>query len=253
MILDDIRARLFSMQDTGYRGFQAKLLPTVFPEKIIGVRTPQLRAFAKEIAGRSDFNRFLESVPHEYFDENQLHAFAISGIKDFGECLSETERFLPFIDNWATCDQLSPKVFRKNPGVLLEKIGQWISSSHVYTVRFGVGLLMQHFLDDGFSPAYPEMVSKIVSDEYYVNMMVAWYFATALAKQYDAVFPFIRERRLPVWVHNKSIQKALESFRVSDGHKATLRAMKIVARKKNGPVRNVDGSGETKETFGGQL
>ncbi len=226
MIAEEIRQTLFAMQDTKYRDFQAKLLPNVRAEAIIGVRTPALRDMAKEFGKREDVFDFLRALPHMYFDENQLHAFIISGIKDFRTCLAETERFLPYVDNWATCDQLSPGVFKKHRPELLEAIRGWIGSGQTYTVRFGIGMLMEHFLDRDFNAAYPEMVAEVRSEAYYVRMMAAWYFATALAKQYDAVLPFIRERRLDPWTHNKAIQKALESRRISPEQKEYLRALK---------------------------
>ena len=223
---DEIRDKLFSLQDVKYRDFQVKLIPTVSPGSVIGVRTPDLRNFAKEVVKSADYDAFLSVLPHEYFDENQLHAFVISEIKDFEKCLSETEKFLPVVDNWATCDQLSPKIFKKNKAALLEKIKVWIKSSHTYTVRFAIGMLMQHFLDDDFLPEYAELVSSVKSEEYYINMMIAWYFATALAKQYDAALPFITENRLEKWTHNKTIQKAVESYRISDEKKEILRGYK---------------------------
>ena len=212
---EEIRQQLFAMQDTDYREVQVKLIPTVDPEKVIGVRTPQLRKFAKELSRDPDAERFLEDLPHEYFDENQLHAFLISELKDFDSCILKTERVLPQIDNWATCDQLSPKVFKR-----------WIGSAHTYIIRFAVGMLMQHFLDEDYSEEYPELVSSVRSEEYYVNMMIAWYFATALAKQYDSVLPFIESGRLDPWTHNKAIQKAAESFRITPEQKAYLRTLK---------------------------
>ena len=175
---------------------------------------------------RGNISPFLEALPHRYFDENQLHAFLLSELKDYGRCLEEVCRFLPYIDNWATCDQLSPKVFARHRGELIEEIRKWIRSGQTYTVRFGIGMLMQHFLDDGFDPVYPEMTVSIRSDEYYVNMMIAWYFATALAKQYEAVLPFLEEKRLAPWTHNKAIQKALESYRIKPEQKAYLRSLK---------------------------
>lgn len=227
MNVHEIQTELFRRQDVGYRAFQAKLLPTLEAQTIIGVRTPLLRAFAKELVRESDCSEFFQALPHRYFDENQLHAFCISEIKDFDTCLSELNRFLPFVDNWATCDQMSPKVFKRNKARLLEQIRRWLLSDKTYTVRFAVGMLMQHFLDEDFSAEYPQMVSRIRSEEYYVNMMVAWYFATALAKQYDAVLPFLEERRLEPWTHNKTIQKALESARPDDGQKQYLRSLKL--------------------------
>ena len=232
MIVDEIRNELFGMQDVKYRDFQAKLIPTVEPETVIGVRTPQLRKYAGILLKRDDVQEFLNDLPHKYFDENQLHAFIISGIKDCGKCMSEVERFLPYVDNWATCDQMSPKVFKKHRSELLMKIKEWISSGETYTIRFGVGMLMEHFLDEDYDPAYPEMVSKVRSDEYYVNMMTAWYFATALAKQYELVLPFIEDKKLDAWTHNKAIQKAVESYRITDEQKSYLKSLKVKTDKK---------------------
>ena len=223
---EEIRQQLFAMQDTDYREFQVKLIPTMDPEKVIGVRTPQLRKFAKELSRDPDAERFLEDLPHEYFDENQLHTFLISELKDFDNCILKTERFLPQIDNWATCDQLSPKVFKKHRPELLKYIKRWIRSGDTYIIRFAVGMLMQHFLDEDYREEYPELVSSVRSEEYYVNMMIAWYFATALAKQYDSVLPFIESGRLDLWTHNKAIQKAAESFRITPEQKAYLRTLK---------------------------
>ena len=230
MALTEIQKRLFELQDIKYRGFQAKLIPTVRAERIIGVRTPELRKYAKELSGTAEADEFLKSLPHEYFDEDQLHAFIISGIKDFLRCAEEVQIFLPYIDNWATCDQLSPKVFKKHRQKLLPFIDGWLGSDKTYTVRFGIGMLMQHFLDDNFDISYPERIAEIRSDEYYINMMTAWYFATALTKQYDAVLPFIEEGRLDTWTHNKAIQKAAESFRVPEERKAYLKTLRRKAK-----------------------
>ncbi len=224
---DDILARLLRLQDENYRDFQAKLIPAVDSETIIGVRTPELRKFAKEIFKDPDTTDFLFTLPHKYFDENQLHAFIISEEKDFEKCISLTEKFLPFVNNWATCDQLSPKIFKKHHSELLPHIKNWISSDKTYTIRFGIGMMMQHFLDDDFSDEYPAIISKIRSDEYYVNMMIAWYFATALAKQYDAALPFIEQKLLDNWTHNKSIQKSVESYRITSEQKAYLKSLKV--------------------------
>lgn len=228
----EIREELFLMQDAQYRDFQAKLIPGKGPEKMIGVRTPQLRKYAKQLVNEEDISSFLSDLPHKFFDEDQLHAFIISEIKDYDSCVSEVDRFLPYIDNWATCDQLSPKVFKKHRDELLEQVMKWVASDLTYTKRFGIGMLMQHYLDDAFDPAFPELVSKIRSDEYYVNMMTAWYFATALAKQYDSIIPFIEDRRLDVWTHNKTIQKAVESYRITPEQKEYLKSLKI--RQKGG-------------------
>lgn len=227
MINENILKQLYSLQDTAYRDFQGKLLPTVDPKSIIGVRTPDLRKLAKELVREDGSGTFLETLPHTYFDENQLHAFILSEIKDYDRCIALVERFLPYVDNWATSDQLSPKVFRKNKPDLLAHIKSWLKSDSAYTVRFAVGMLMQHFLDDGFSPAYPKLVAAIRSDEYYINMMRAWYFATALAKQYDAIIPYIEQKKLDAWTHNKTIQKAVESFRITPGQKEYLKTFRL--------------------------
>lgn len=227
MILDEIRNELFKMQDTAYRDFNSKLIPTVDKESMIGVRTPELRKYAKQLAKREDIEEFLHLLPHKYFDENQLHAFIVSEIKDFKSCVDRVNEFLPHIDNWATCDQLSPKVFKKHHKELITYIKEWLESDKVYTVRFGIGMLMEHFLDEDFDIIYPETVSNIRSDEYYVNMMIAWYFATALAKQYESILPFIEKRSLDIWTHNKAIQKAVESYRISTDRKTYLKELKV--------------------------
>ena len=243
MIINEIQEKLFELQDAEYRDFMKKLIPTVDPETVIGIRTPELRKLAAQLAGREDIGEFLAALPHTYFEENQLHAFLISGIKDFAKCLAEVERFLPYVNNWATSDQMSPKVFKKHRKELLPAIKRWIAAgtnaeqcqaatgdegrtSTTYTVRFGIGMLMTHFLDEEFDPAYPEMVAAVRSEEYYIRMMAAWYFATALAKQYDAVLPLIEDRRLDTWTHNKAIQKAIESYRISPEQKEYLRGLK---------------------------
>ena len=224
---DEITKKLFELQDRKYQAMQFKIIPTVSPETIIGVRTPELRSYAKELLKSDEASAFLEELPHRYFDENQLHAFILSELKDYGLCLGEVDRFLPYVDNWATCDQMSPKVFKKHRKELLGPIHKWIASEKTYTIRFGIGMLLEHFLDDDFDLAYPEEVSRIRSDEYYVNMMIAWYFATALTKQYDATLPFIENKRLAVWTHNKAIQKALESYRIPPERKEYLKSLKL--------------------------
>ena len=226
-MIQQIREELFRMQDTGYRDFQMKLIPTAGPDTMIGVRTPALRKYAKALVKAGQADEFLKNLPHTYFDENQLHAFILSELKDYDLCIEETDRFLPYVDNWATCDQLSPRIFKKNHSRLAEKIPEWISSQETYTIRFGIGMLMQHFLDEDFDPAYPETVAGIRSEEYYVNMMIAWYFATALAKQYDTVLPYLEQRRLDSWTHNKTIQKAVESYRITSEQKEYLKSLKI--------------------------
>ena len=223
----ELYRRLHSLQDLKYRDMQIKIIPTLDPETIIGVRTPDLRTMAKEMLRTGDHKAFLEELPHRYFEENQLHAFILSGMKDYDECMQELERFLPYVDNWATCDQMSPKVFRKHRKELMARIREWIRSEKPYTVRFGAGMLMEHFLDEDYDPEYPAMVAGIRSEEYYVNMMIAWYFATALAKQYESVLPFIEERRLDDWTHNKAIQKSVESRRITEEQKTYLRSLRI--------------------------
>ncbi|MBO4474504.1 MAG: DNA alkylation repair protein [Clostridiales bacterium] len=218
---------LRKMADPKYQEMQKKIIPTVDPESIIGVRTPELRALAKEMSKSSEASAFVAELPHKYFDENQLHAFILSGMKDYEICIAEVERFLPYVDNWATCDQMSPKIFRKHKADLLKHIQVWLKSDQTYTIRFGVGMLMEHFLDEDFDLKYPKMVAKLRSEEYYVNMMIAWYFATALAKQYEAVLPFIEEKKLAMWTHNKAIQKAVESYRITPEQKEYLKTLKV--------------------------
>ena len=224
----DLYRKLYDLQDLKYRDMQIKIIPTVEPESVIGVRTPELKSIAKDILKDGNYKGFLEELPHRYFEENQLHAFIISGIKDLNECMEDLETFLPYVDNWATCDQMSPKIFRKHKDVLFSHIKEWVNSEKTYTVRFGVGMLMEHFLDDDFDPLYPELVAKLRSEEYYVNMMIAWYFATALAKQYESILPFIEEKRLDDWTHNKAIQKSVESRRITEEQKMYLKSLKLV-------------------------
>ena len=226
MLTDEIREKLFELQDAGYRDFQARLIPSAEPDSVIGVRTPELRRFAKELVKREESGTFLDDLPHRYFDENQLHAFILSEMKDYEKCVERVNRFLPYTDNWATCDQMSPKVFRKHRKELQEEIRKWIRSDRTYTIRFGTGMLMEHFLDGDFRPEYLELAASVRSEEYYVNMMTAWFFATALAKQYEAALPFLEEQRLDVWTHNMTIRKAAESFRVAPEHKAYLKTLK---------------------------
>ena len=230
MIIQEIREKLSSLQDLKYRDMQVRIIPSVKPESIIGVRTPELRKMAKELAQSREIGVFLENLPHKFFEENQLHAFIVSGMKDYRECLGALNRFLPYVDNWATCDQMSPRVFKKHRPELMESIRGWIGSAETYTIRFGIGMLMEHYLDEDYDPACPEMVAAVRSEEYYVNMMIAWYFATALAKQYEAVLPFITEHRLDTWTHNKAIQKAIESFRITPEQKEYLKSLKNRSR-----------------------
>lgn len=231
---EEIRKKLFEMQDLEYKAFHGKLIPTVSPTAIIGVRTPMLRAYAKALfkGAKTDENfkiglhNFLADLPHKYYEENNLHAFLIEAIKDYDECMYEINRFLPYVDNWATCDMFNPKVVKKYTDKFLKQIEQWIASNETYTIRFAMGMLMRYYLDDLFHVEYLDYVSDKTSDEYYVNMMRAWFFATALAKQYEKTLPYIKENRLDEWTHNKAIQKAVESNRISKEQKIYLRNYK---------------------------
>ena len=219
---------LLKYQDLKYRDFQANLVPNINKDSMIGIRTPDIRKFAKDFLASPQAFEFLSTLPHIFFEENLTHFFMISMIKDFDECVNEVEKFLPYIDCWPVCDQSSPKVFKKNHNRLLPYIKKWISSEHVYTARFGIRMLMNEFLGEDFKSEYLEIIASKKGDDYYLKMMIAWYFATALAKQYDSTIPFIEQHRLEAWTHNKAIQKALESFRVSDEHKEYLRTLKII-------------------------
>lgn len=222
-----VREALYALQDLEYRDFQSRLIPNIDKETVIGVRTPALRKFAKQFGKTSEAAAFMQTLPHACYEENNLHGFLIEGIKDYDTCIACLDAFLPWVDNWATCDLMSPGVCKKHLPELLTPIGRWIASGHTYTVRFGIGMLMRFYLDEAFRPEYPEMVAGIRSGEYYVNMMIAWYFATALAKQYDAVLPYLTERRLADWTHNKTIQKAVESYRITKEQKAFLRTLRV--------------------------
>lgn len=217
---------LFSMQDETYKQFHAKLVPTIYTDTIIGVRVPALRKLAKKLNGTEEARLFLSTLPHQYYEENNLHAYLIAQIKDYDICVAEVERFLPYIDNWATCDGLSPKVFKKHLSELMEPIRRWLASDETYTVRFAIGMLMQFYLEEAFEVAHLDMVASIESEEYYINMMIAWYFATALAKQYEATLPYLQTNRLALWTHNKTIQKAVESYRITDAQKQYLKTLK---------------------------
>ena len=223
----DIQQELFALQDLSYRDFHAKLMPTVEKARVIGVRTPKLRAFAKEFGKTEEAKEFLKVLPHQYYEENNLHGLLIEQIKDYPTLIRELNRFLPCIDNWATCDLLTVRVVKKHLDTFTEEVERWLASDHTYTIRFGIGMLMRYYLEEHFSLEYPEKVVKIRSEEYYVNMMRAWYFATALAKQYEAIFPFLEEKRLDAWTHNKTIQKAIESYRITQEQKAYLRTLRI--------------------------
>lgn len=228
--MEFITKKLFQLQDIKYQDFQAKLIPTISADNFIGVRTPDLRKYAKELIYNDNYSSFLKELPHTYFDENQLHAFLLSEIKNFDACITYINQFLPYVDNWATCDQMSPRIFKKNHSELLFYIKRWIKSSDTYTIRFGIRMLMNHFLDDDFQEEYLNMVCQIHSSEYYVNMMVAWYFATALAKQYEATIPYLVNKKLDSWIHNKTIQKAIESYRITPDEKKYLKKLKLKIR-----------------------
>ncbi len=221
-----LQTALFNMQDITYRDFHSRLIPNIEKDRVIGIRTPILRKFAKEYAKTDDAQKFIRELPHYYYEENNLHMMIITGIKDYDTCVIEIERFLPYIDNWATCDLPVPKCFYRNKEKLLDNVISWIKSDDTYTIRYGIETLMSIYLDDAFESSYPRLVSKVISDEYYVNMMIAWYFATALAKQWEAVIPYIEEKRLPEWVHKKTIQKAVESYRITDEQKKYLRTLR---------------------------
>ena len=223
---ETILQRLLALQDTEYRAFQTKLMPTVDPETVIGVRTPELRKLARSLRGTPEAAAFLAALPHTYYEENNLHGMLISEFRDYGETVAALDAFLPFVDNWATCDLISPRAFRAHPAALPGDIRRWLRDGRCYIVRFGAGMLLKYYLDEEFCPEHLTWVSEICCEEYYVNMMVAWYFATALAKQYDTAFPWIAEGRLPRWVHNKTIQKAVESYRITPEQKEVLRSLR---------------------------
>ncbi len=221
--MEEIQKHLFELQDMAYRDFHSRLMPGIDKETIIGIRVPVLRKYAKSIAGTELSEKFIKELPHRYYEENNLHMMLITGIKDYDRCISEIERFLPYIDNWATCDFPAPKCFENHKEDLLPVIKRWIASSETYTIRYGIGMLMRLYLDTDFDPEYVRIVAEVKSDEYYVNMMIAWYMATALAKQWDVVIPYIEEHRMPDWVHRKTIQKAVESYRITDEQKRYLK------------------------------
>lgn len=225
--MNSLQKQLFELQDLKYRDFHSKLLPGIDKEKIIGIRTPQLRKFAKEFAKTKEADLFLQDLPHTYYEENNLHMMLVSWMKDYGACLKEVRRFLPYIDNWATCDLPLPKCFEKHKTELLPEIQSWIMDTHTYTIRYGIGVLMRLYLDESFLPEFPELVAQVRSEEYYVNMMIAWYMATALAKQWETIIPYIEQKKLPEWVHRKTIQKAVESYRITPEQKAYLKTFRL--------------------------
>ncbi len=223
----NIRERLFALRDGEYRAFTAKLVPDVEDARVIGVRTPALRALARELSGTAEAAAFLAELPHFYLEENHLHGFLVERVRDYGACVRALDAFLPFVDNWATCDCVSPACFRKNRARLIEDVRRWLGSEALYPRRFAIRMLMNHFLEEDFRPAYPDWVAGIETEEYYLRMMQAWYFATALAKQYEAALPYLERRRLAPWTHNKAIQKAVESDRIGAEQKAYLKTLKI--------------------------
>lgn len=231
-VIKNVQRELFEMQDLKYRDFHAKLMPTVNKDTVIGVRTPELRKFAKEYGKTEEAKIFLQVLPHQYYEENNLHGLLIEQIKDYDQCIEELERFLPYIDNWATCDLLAVRTVKKHLDLFIKEIYRWMESEHTYTIRFGINMLMRYYLEDEFKPEYPEKVMAVRSEEYYVNMMRAWYFATALAKQYEKILPFLEEHRMDVWTHNKTIQKATESYRITPEQKEYLRTLRIKTNRK---------------------
>lgn len=222
----NIQKELFKLQNKKYAEFQAKLTPTVAREKFIGVRVPDVRKLAKAIYKDGAYEDFLKQLPHEYYDEDMLHGLILSEIKGYEVCVAAVDEFLPYVNNWAVCDIMSPKVFRKHKTELIEKIKEWVASKETYTCRFGMEMLMSHFLDEDFKAEYLKIPASVRSEEYYVNMMTAWFFATALAKQWDATIPYIENNKLDVWTHNKTIQKARESYRITDEQKEYLKGLK---------------------------
>lgn len=223
--MTQIQRRLLSLKDPSYRDFQCSLMPTVDKDRVIGVRTPILRKIAKELRGTKEAECFLLSLPHRYYEENNLHAFLIEQIADYNACIAALNAFLPFVDNWTTCDSMNPRILGKEKTRLLCDVERWISSEDTYAIRFGIKLMMTHFLDESFDPAYPARIAEIQSEEYYVNMMIAWYFATALAKQYDTILPYLSEHRLAFWIHQKTVRKAMESYRITEDQKRELRIL----------------------------
>lgn len=229
-VLTEIQKKLYNLKDEKYREFTSKLIPEISKDEIIGVRTPHLKNLAKEIFIKGNYEGFLKELPHKYHEENLLHGFIIGKIKEYEKALGFTEKFLPYVNNWAVCDSLRPASFRKNKSSMLKSIKKWVKSGHVHTIRFGVEMLMCHYLDDDFKEDYLEIPAEIKSEEYYVNMMIAWFYATALAKRYDETLPYLESKRLSTWVHNKTIQKAIESYRITPNKKEYLKSLKEVKK-----------------------
>lgn len=222
----DIVAEILAMAEPAYADFQAPIVPNIERDRIIGVRIPKLRQLAKQLRDTPEIKDFLASLPHKYYEENLLHIILIEDIKDYDECMAQIERFLPYMDCWAVTDDRVPKIVSKHKDELISKVYEWVKSSETYTCRYGLHMLMSQYLDADFKPEYNELAASVRSEEYYVNMMNAWYFATALAKQWESTIPYIEQNRLDTWTHNKTIQKAIESFRISDDQKAYLRTLK---------------------------
>lgn len=223
----NIRERLFELQDKGFREFHSKLIPNVDKDTVIGVRIPLLKKLAKELNKDSSKEAFMKELPHKYYEENQLHIMMLCMEKDFDKCIAGLDKFLPYADNWAVTDQSSPVSFKNRHTDVLSVLERWMQSSHIYTVRYAINIYMREFLDADFDVRFPEAISKIRTDEYYLNMMIAWYFATALAKQYDSIIPFIENHTLDAWTHNKTIQKAVESYRITPEQKSYLKTLKM--------------------------
>lgn len=222
----NIKEELLALQDISYADFQAKLTPNISRDLFIGVRVPEARKLAKRIIGEPETSKFLRDLPHKYYDENILHGLLISEMKDYDACIEAVDEFLPYVDNWAVCDIMSPKIFKKNKKALLEKIKEWSKSEEEYTCRFGLEMLMSHFLDDDFKPEYLEIPLSVNSEDYYVQMMIAWFFATALANQWDETIKYMEDQRLDTWTHNETIQKARESKRITPKQKEYLKSLK---------------------------
>ena len=222
----EIQSALFAMQDPAYKTFHSRLIPTVCPDRIIGVRTPALRKVARSIAHTDLAASFLLRLPHEYYEENNLHAFLLETVRDFDACMDALNTFLPYVDNWATCDMMKPPILAQNLPQLDTYIGCWLQSAHPYTVRYGINMRMAHFLGNAFRPEQADAIAALRSNDYYINMAAAWYFATALVFQRETILPYFTRSQLPVWTHNKAIQKAIESRRISAEDKAALRRLK---------------------------
>ena len=224
--MNELQTALFELQDLTYRDFHSRLMPGIDKDTVIGIRTPVLRKFSKEFAKTAAAETFLQELPHQYYEENNLHMMLLAGMKDYEKCVCEVERFLPCINNWATCDSPAPKCFAKHKEELLPKIRTWMASDHTYTIRYGIEMLMNLYLEEDFKPEYPMLVAAVQSEEYYVNMMIAWYLETALAKQWEAAIPYLEKRVLSDWVHRKTIQKAVESYRITPEQKVYLKSLR---------------------------